>query len=125
MAPRVWITETDPVNGSKFRRLVPIFIRYDRLMNLIENDSSDRMRRYKEKLFGTDTEVSTGDKYNLFSMLKELQITIQEWEEMTIHQQESTRAHYQLSGIVSLIRRHDELQRENLKKLEDKANAKK
>lgn len=92
-------------------------------MKLLEIDTP-AMKKHKEQLLGSDTEVFTGDQYDLLSMLKNLGWSLRQWEAMTIHEQEKTRAHYQLDAMVQLIRRHDELVKENARRQQEKLDAK-
>ena len=75
------------------------------------------MQKYKEELFGSSTDVYPTDYYAILDMIKDRGLTLEQFEAMNVENQAMTIAHYRLSGMIDVLRRHDELQKEKSKNL--------
>jgi hypothetical protein len=126
LCPRVWVTEDDPDTGRKRRYKAPIFLRYQRILDIEKLVKPEVWRAYKEELFGTDTEVFSLDYFNELDVVKHLGIDFLAWEtEYDNNLKARLIAKCQLQNVVDLVRRHDQLQRDKDRKraAEAKANA--
>lgn len=104
---------------------MPIFVRYERILNLRNLLKPDQWRTYKEELFGTDTEIFAPEHYNELEIVKSLGIDFRLWEEeYDIDLKARLIAKVQISSVVELVRRHDTLQRDKQRKREQEAEAK-
>jgi hypothetical protein len=126
----VEITEEDPRTGHKRKVKVPIFVRYQRILAIENQVKPDVWRKYKEELFGTDTEVFAAEHYTEIDIIQRLGVDYRVWEdEYDIDLKARLIAKVQLSAIVDIVRRHDQLQRDKekqrLQKAEAAANSKK
>lgn len=119
------LTEEDPRTGQKRKYKAPIFVRYERILNLQNLLKPEKWRAYKEELFGTDTEVFTPEHFNELEIVKSLGIDFRAWERSySIDLKARLIAKVQLSTLVEIVRRHDSLQREKLKKKEEESRQK-
>ena len=99
--------------------MVPITVRYQRVMALFERDTT-ATRNYKKELLGSDMVMSAPDQYNELSMLRELNIVSNYagYKKLPIHDKAKIIAQFQLSNMLTVVRRHDELQAEKNKKFQ-------
>lgn len=84
----------------------------------------EKWDKYKEELFGTNTEVFSAEVYDELQIVKGLRVDFARWESYDIDLQAKLIAQTQLSNIVEIVRRHDQIQAENTKKMEQKAASK-
>lgn len=104
---------------------MPIFVRYQRILDLENKLKPEMWTKYKDELFGTDTEVFAPERYNEFDIVQRLRIDPRRW--MTVYELDIKAqliAKVQLSTVVDIVRRHDQLQKEKEKKRQDEANRK-
>lgn len=117
LAPLVEIKEKLPDSHLTVPVKVPIIVRYERVMAIFDRDT-DATRKYKKELLGSDMAMTAPDIYNELSMLRDLGIIANyaAYKTMPIHDRAKIIAQYQLSNMVSVVKRHDELQAEKNKK---------
>lgn len=81
--------------------------------------------KYREKLFGSKLKTESGELYDMMSMCSsERMPNFHEFIQMDLHLQAKLTAQFMLSNMVDVVERHDKLQEEALKKLEDKNKGK-
>lgn len=99
--------------------MVPITVRYERIMSIFERDTT-ATRNYKKELLGSDMVMSAPDQYHELSMLREMGIVAnyEGYKKLPIHDKAKIIAQFQLSNMVTVVRRHDELQAEKNKKFQ-------
>lgn len=126
LCPKVEISEDDPRTGKKRKIKVPITIRYERILNLEKLYPPSKWAAYKEELFGTGTDVFSPEHFNELEIISRLKgVDYQKWEEeYSIDLQARLIAKVQLTTLVDLVRRHDQLQKDKQKKMEQELLAK-
>lgn len=121
LAPKVRISETDPRTSRKRYIQVPIFVRYQRILDLEKQMPREKWDKHKEQLFGTSTEVFSVDSYDEIEIIKRLRVDFARWEGYDIDLQAKLIAQSQLATLVELVRRHDQIMSDNTKALAKKA----
>lgn len=120
LAPQTTIRETLPDNTTRTVR-VSVQERYGRIMRLLEGDS-EAVVKYREELLGNATIFDTSDLYNMIGLGKTLVGSYVRLKAMIEHpyrirQAARMIAQYWLDNMVQVVQRHDQLQREKLRKL--------
>lgn len=117
LSPLVEIREKPPNSTIAIPIMVPITVRYERVMALFERDTT-ATRNYKKELLGSDMVITAPDQYNELSMLRSMGIiaNYRDYKELPIHDKAKIIAQFQLSNMTDIVRRHDELQAEKNKK---------
>ena len=112
-------------------RWVPITERYNRIVAIFDNDevSSEKLNKYRAELFGTSMEMISPDTYNMITLGHELLGSYPLFKEMLndptkIRDVAKMIAQIRLDNEVELVKRHDRLQEDKRKKLEQKVKAK-
>jgi len=89
-------------------------------MKIVQNND-----KYREKLLGGSLQVKTGELYDLISMCSSDKMpNYHEFINLDLHIQAKLTAQFMLHNMVDVVERHDKLQKEAMKKLEDKQNSK-
>lgn len=92
-------------------------------MNLLSG-SSDAMRKYKEELLGSSTEVDTPDEYTYIGLARDMGMSYTAFKSIPILDRAKTIAQLYLSNMVDVIRRHDTLQRQKMEKFQKSKKSK-
>lgn len=78
------------------------------------------VRKHKEELLGTTTEIFTGDLYDEISAIRALEVDYETFLRWDVHTQAKVLAHLYLDNMVEIIRKHDRITEENKKKQRSK-----
>jgi hypothetical protein len=124
LAPLIQKEETTE-EGEKLQFWEPLTLRYERIMTMLLGDDKDKapVKKHREALFGPDLPPMTiPDAYQEISMAREMKIELGAYRQLPIHDRAQIIAHYRLSGMMDVFRRHTEIIAENTRKAMEKAN---
>lgn len=120
LAPHTEIRDVDPDDPMIFTDiLVPISLRYDRIMNLLEN-KSESMKAHKEELLGSSTDMRNTDLFSLIGYGQDLSENYYEFMQIPIQERAKMIAYHILDNMAQLVQRHDGIIRRNTAKALDK-----
>ena len=119
LSPTTLIRETIPGTTQQREVQVPISVRYNRIMKILEGNS-DAVLKYKEELLGSTTDIDSPDTYTLISLAKSLNLTWTEFKAIPVRDRAMMIAHHYLDSMIEVIRRHDSLQRQKMEKFQNK-----
>lgn len=123
LEPTLEVKTTDYETAQTTKSRGYVSVRYTRIMALLEQQN-DHARKLKEEVMGDQTPITSPDMYDVLDLLDHKKITLRDWNLYSVHEQAQTIAHAQLSGMVSIVRRFDEVMRDRQRKNEDKAKQK-
>lgn len=120
LAPKVQIRETHPVTKRPMLIQAPIYVRYERIMKIVNAND-----KYRKKLLGSSLKTESGELYDMINMCSSDKMpNYSEFITLDLHLQTKLTAQFMLSNMVDVVERHDKLQEEAIKKIEDKAKSK-
>lgn len=121
------IIQNDDEGDERITFFVPLSEKYEAIMTMLHGDDKDKKSviKHREALFGPDLpNMSVPDVYQELAMLQEKGIDLGSWRLMDIHDRAQIIAHYRLSGMMQVFKRHIEIIADNNKKAFEKANKK-
>lgn len=93
--------------------------RYEMIQGIVSVEG-EAAAKYREKLFGVQVVVVAPTRYYELAAMHNLGISPREWSGMSLEQRGEQVAYLRLSNKVQFIERHEELQREEYRKLHEK-----
>jgi hypothetical protein len=118
------VSESDPLTGAKRKFKVSILVRWEKLQKLLSG-TDERVRRYKEELFGSAVVEEFPDEYNELNVIKKAGswVDFYKFKELPIHLRAKLMAHTYLESIVEILQRHDSLQKQKIRQMENRASS--
>jgi spore coat polysaccharide biosynthesis protein SpsF (cytidylyltransferase family) len=119
MAPRAWYTNVDKRDGRKYKRKVPITLRYEKIMNLFVDEATKdlpQIVKHREELLGTTTEMFTADLFDEIAAIRALEANYEDFMEWDVHTQAKMLAWLYLDNMMETIRKHDRITKQNAEK---------
>ena len=115
--------------GHRRQVMVPVSVRYDRILKLFTNNSGDAVRKYQRELLGGTTLFFSPDVYSLLSLSKEVlgdphKLLMMISDPQEIRKAAKIIAQSQLSHMVEIVMRHDNLQAQKMERVKQKQAAK-
>lgn len=88
-------------------------------MNLFTDEKTKdlpQIKKHKEELLGTTTEIFTNDLYDEIAAIRALEVDYETFLSWDVHTQAKVLAHLYLDNMAEIIRKHDRITAENAKK---------
>lgn len=82
---------------------------YERVMKLLNKDD-ERIKEYRKRVVGDTAHISAPSEYHILGIIKELGITIVDWDSYPITHRAKLLAHHYIKSMVEVIDRHYEEQ---------------
>lgn len=117
MSPLVEETQNDPYTGRRTKKKTPVFERYQRLMETLGKKSNEKIKEYRNKLFGHNVVDESTELFDHLNIVKAINTPLGEWDTWDVHIQAKYIAHHQLSNMIDILNRHAELQQQAKKNL--------
>lgn len=106
------------VKTNKKGRIVHITEAYDMVMRFLNHNSEDEKKKeYRKRVIGNTALVSAPQEYYNLGIIKELGISISDWESYPIEHRAKLTAHHYLKIMIEVIDNHYREQEEEMKKI--------
>lgn len=99
LCPVVW--------NPKAKRDTPLTDVFNDIMSLLSQDDANA-KKLRKKLLGDTPIKSAPEEYWRISMLKNMGVSLSEWEALPIHDRAKYRAQYYLNNMVEIVKAHYE-----------------
>lgn len=109
------------VKTNKKGKIVHITEAYDMVMRFLDHDpENEKKKEYRKRVIGNTALVSAPQEYYTLSIIKELGISIDEWESYSVEHRAKLTAHHYLKIMIEVIDNHYREQEEEMKKIAPK-----
>lgn len=106
------------VRTNKKGKVVHITEAYDMVMRFLNHNADDEKKKeYRKRVIGNTALVSAPQEYYTLSIIKELGITIMEWELYPVEYKAKLTAHHYLKIMIEVIDNHYREQEDEMKKV--------
>lgn len=97
-------------------KIVHVTQEYDRVMRFL-NVNTEKRREYKSKVIGKTALVSAPQEYYTLGMIKELGISILDWDSYPVEHRAKLTAHHYLKIMTEVIDNHYKEQIDEMKSI--------
>lgn len=101
---------------NKKGKVLHITQAYDNVMKFLNRDD-EKVKEYKKRVIGKTALVSAPQEYHSISIIKELGISIAEWESYSVEHRAKLTAHHYLKIMIEVIDNHYKEQEDEMKKV--------